>query len=43
MKKCIMASSGSPLVFCIAWQDTVGAYDQTYTFAQPAVQTARWS
>jgi len=22
---------------------TFGAYNQSYTFAQPAVQTARWS
>jgi len=28
----------------LAWQqDTFGAYDQGYTFAQSAVQTARWS
>jgi len=44
MKKCIMASSGSLLVFCTAQkQDTFGSYDQTYTFVQPAVQTARWN
>ena len=24
-------------------QDTFGAYDQSSTFAQPAVQTARWN
>jgi len=39
-----MASSGSLLVFCTAYkQDTFGAYDQTYTFAEPDVQTAIWS
>jgi len=41
VKKCIMASSGSLLVFCTAWkQDTFGAYNRSYTFA---VQTVRWS
>jgi len=30
--------------FCTAQkQDTFGAYDQTYTFAQLLVQTKRWS
>ena len=46
VKKCIMASPGSLLVFCAAQkQDTFSDYDQrqSYTFAQPAVQTARWS
>jgi len=39
-----MSSPGSLLLFCTAWQqDTFSAYDQSYTFAQPAVQTARWS
>jgi len=43
-EKCIMSSPGSLLVFCTAWkQDTFGAYDQSTTFAQPAVQRARWS
>jgi len=43
VKKCIMSSPGS-LLFCTVWQqDTFGAYDQTYTLVQPAVQTARWS
>jgi len=23
-------------------QDTFGAFDQSHTYAQPAVQTARW-
>jgi len=43
VKKCIPACSGegSLLVFCTAQkQDTFGAYDQNYKFAQPAVQTA---
>jgi len=36
-----MASSGSLVVFCTAQkQDTFRAHDQSYTFAQPAVQTA---
>jgi len=44
IKKCIMSSPGSLPLFCTAkQQDTFGAYDQSYTFAQPAVQTARWS
>jgi len=44
VKKYIMATSGDLLVFCTAQkQDTFGAYNETYTFAQPAVQTARWS
>jgi len=44
VKKYIMASPGSLLLFCTAKkQDTFGAYDQSYTFAQPAVQTARWN
>jgi len=44
VKKCIMACSESLLVFCTAWkQDTFDAYNQTYTFAQPDVQTAIWS
>jgi len=39
-----MSSSGSLLLFFTALQqDTFGAYDQSYTFAQPAAQTARWS
>jgi len=39
-----MTSPGSLLLFCTAQQqDTIGAYDQSYTFAQPAVQTTRWS
>jgi len=43
VKKCIMATSGDLLVFCTAQkQDTFGA-NETYTFAQPAVQTAKWS
>ena len=42
VKKCIMASPGNLLIFCTAQkQDTFGAYDQSYTFAQPAVRTAR--
>ena len=37
-KKCIISSSGSLLLFCTAYhQNTVGAYDQSYTFAQSAV------
>jgi len=37
-----MSSPGSLILFCTAQQqDTFGAYDQSYTFAQPAVQTAR--
>jgi len=44
VKKFIMAASGSLLVFCSAQkEDTFGAYYEGYTFAQPAVQTARWS
>jgi len=44
VKKCIMSSSGSLLVFWTAQkQDTFGAYYQSYPSAQPAVQTARWS
>jgi len=46
MKKCNMPSPGtvSLLWFCTAQQqDSFGAYDQSYTFAQPAVQTDRWS
>jgi len=40
VKKIIMASLGSLLVFSTALkQDTFGAYDQNYIFAQPAVQT----
>jgi len=40
VKKCGMASPGSLPLFCTAYQqDTFGAYDQSYTFAQPAVQT----
>ena len=43
-EKCIMASSGNLVLFCTALkQDTSGAYEQSYTFAQPAVQAARWS
>jgi len=39
-----MSSAGSLLLFCTAQlQDTFGAYDQSYTLTQPAVQTARWS
>jgi len=38
-----MSSPGSLLLVCTEQQDTVGAYDQSYTFAQPAVHTARWS
>jgi len=41
-----MASPGSLLLFCRSTslkQNTFGAYDQSYTFAQPAAQTARWS
>ena len=39
-----MPSPGSLLLFCSAQQqDTFGAYDQSYTFTQPAVQTDRWS
>jgi len=42
-KICIMASPGSLPVFCTAQkQGTFGAYDQSYAFTQPAVQTARW-
>jgi len=38
VKKCIISSSGSLLLFCTAYhQNTVGAYDQSYTFAQSAV------
>jgi len=34
-----MSSPGSLLLFCAAWQqDTFGAYDQSYTFAQPFVR-----
>jgi len=44
VRKCTMSCPGGLLLFCIALQqDTFGAYDQNYTFAQPAVQTARWS
>jgi len=33
VEKCIMPTSGSLLIFCIAYkQDTFGAYDQSYTF-----------
>jgi len=33
VKKCILATSGSLLIFCTAWkQDTFGAYDQSYIF-----------
>jgi len=40
--RCIMASAGSLLAFCTAQkQDSFGAYDQIYTYVQPAVQTAR--
>jgi len=39
-----MSSPGNLLLFCTAYQqDSFGAYDQSYTFAQPAVQTARLS
>jgi len=39
-----MSTPGSLLLFCTALQqDTFGAYDQIYTFAQPAVQTVKWS
>jgi len=39
-----MSSPGSLLSFHTAQQqDAFGAYDQSYTFAQPAVQTATWS
>jgi len=39
-----MSSPGGLLLFCTAQQqDTSDAYDQGYTIAQPAVQTARWS
>jgi len=39
-----MYSPGSLLLFCTATQqDTFGAYDQSYTFAQSAVQTTKWS
>jgi len=32
-KKCIVATSGSLLIFCTAQkQDTFGAYDQSYKF-----------
>jgi len=48
VKKCIMVSAGSLLVFCTAKkQDTVPLVltttNCTYTFAQPAVHTARWN
>jgi len=44
VKKGMIASLDYHLVFCTACkQDTYSAYDQSYTFAQPAVQTARWS
>jgi len=44
VKKCIMTSPGSLLVCCTAQkQDTFGAYDESNAFAQPVVQTARWS
>ena len=37
------ASPSSLLAFCTAQkQDTFGAYEQSYAFAQPAVLTARW-
>jgi len=37
-----MSSPGSLILFCtVQQQDTFGAYDQSYTFAKPAVQTAR--
>ena len=43
-KKFIIAGPGGLLVFFTAWkQDIFGAYGQSYTFAQPALQTARWS
>jgi len=39
-----LSSPGSLRLICTAkQQDTSGAYDQSYTFAKPAVQTARWS
>jgi len=39
-----MSIPGSFLLFCTAQQqDTIGANDQSYTIAQPAVLTARWS
>ena len=38
-----MSSTVSLLLFWAALkQDSFGAYNQSYTFAQPAVQTARW-
>jgi len=40
VKKCIMASSGSLLVFCSGY---LWCLRPSCTFAQPAVQTARWS
>jgi len=46
VKKCTMPCPGSLLLFCTAQQqDTfvATACDQSYTFVQPAVQTARWS
>jgi len=44
VKKCAMYSPGILLLFCTAQQqDTFGAYNQSYTFAQPTLQTTRWS
>jgi len=40
----IVASPDSLLEFCTAYkQDTFSAYDQSYSFAQSAVQTVKWS
>jgi len=41
-----MSTPGSLILFCrpaAQQQDTFGACDQSYTFAQPAVHTAGWS
>ena len=38
VRKCTMSNPRSLLLFRTAWQqDTFAAYDQRYTFAQPAV------
>jgi len=40
-RKCIVSSLGSRLVFCTAQkQDIFNPYEQSYTLAQHAVQTA---
>jgi len=46
VQKCFhLCTNKYSIYFGAAWNrlDTFGAYDQSYTFAQPAAQTARWS